>query len=307
SSWGVTMKRFKEEDSSPEFLDYRVHDPQSWADAKARMTPSRDRVNWKNLDDNYASWRAEGQWVEAEFWFGFDVAHSWMAGTENILCALIEEPEWVTDIFDTYLSMCIAEFEMIWDAGYRFDSIRWPDDMGYKGTTFFSPAIYRELLKPFHKKAVDWAHERGVFAHLHSCGDIMTLLPDVVDTGIDCLNPLEIKAGMDGAAVKERYGDRLALHGGINAALWDKPEQFLSEIDRLLPSTPRAADTSLPPITRSPTPRRSPPSAPRSKRSKASGSDSDDRDSGSVSAPGAGGGLPAGAHPSRRSRPETTK
>ncbi|MBP5209612.1 MAG: hypothetical protein J6125_02005, partial [Clostridia bacterium] len=188
SSWGVTMKNFKEEDSSPEFLDFKVCDSDAWVDAKARMTPSRDRVNWKNLEDNYARWRAEGQWVEAEFWFGFDVAHSWMAGTENILCALIEEPEWVTDIFDTYLSMCIAEFEMIWDAGYRFDSIRWPDDMGYKGTTFFSPATYRELLKPFHKKAVDWAHERGVFAHLHSCGDIMTLLPDVVDTGIDCLN-----------------------------------------------------------------------------------------------------------------------
>ena len=53
----------------------------------------------------------------------------------------------VRDMFDTYLDMCIAHFDMLWDAGYTFDAIYWPDDMGYKGTTFFSPRLYRELLQ----------------------------------------------------------------------------------------------------------------------------------------------------------------
>ncbi len=234
--WGVTLKNFKELDSTPEFLDYHVTTPETWAEAKARMTLDDDRIPWAQLKENYPRWVAEGQWIEAGFYFGFDVTHSWMAGTETILIALYEEPEWVEDMFNTYLDRCIALFERVWDAGYRFDSIRWPDDMGYKGTTFFSPEMYRKILKPVHKRAVDWAHDRGIYAHLHSCGDVMSLVDDLVDIGIDCLNPLEIKAGMDPIALKKRYGDRLVLHGGVNAVLWDQREAILAEIDRLVPA-----------------------------------------------------------------------
>ena len=107
--------------------------------------------------------------------------------------------------------------------------------MGYKGTTFFSPDMYRRLLKPFHKRAIDWAHEKGIYARLHSCGNIMTLVPDLMEIGLDALNPLEIKAGMDPLALKERYGGSLTLHGGINAVLWDDADAIIAEIDRLVP------------------------------------------------------------------------
>ena len=233
--WGVTLKNFKELDSTPEFLDYKVTTPEAWEEARARMTLDDDRIPWAQLKENYPRWIAEGQWIEAGFWFGFDVTHSWMAGTETILVAMYEEPEWVEDMFNTYLDRCIALFGRVWDAGYRFDSIRWPDDMGYKGTTFFSPEMYRKLLRPVHKRAVDWAHDKGIYAPLHSCGDVMSLVDDLADIGIDCLNPLEIKAGMDPIALKKRLGDRLVLHGGVNAVLWDDREAILAEIDRLVP------------------------------------------------------------------------
>lgn len=235
SPWGVTMKQFKDADSTPEFLDFTVTTPEAWEKAKRRMTVDRDRVDWENLKQNYDRWQAEGQWIEGTFWFGFDVTHSWMAGTETILIALLEEPEWVKDMFSTYLDRCIAHFDMIWDAGYRFDSIMWYDDMGYKNTPFFSNTVYRELLQPFHRRAVEWAHNKGIKARLHSCGDIMPLMPDVMETGIDALNPIEIKAGMDIEALKRDYGSRLVLHGGINAVLWDAKEAILAEIARTLP------------------------------------------------------------------------
>jgi uroporphyrinogen decarboxylase len=63
----------------------------------------------------------------------------------------------------------------------------------------------------------------------------MPLIPDILETGIDALNPLEIKAGMDPVKLKKEYGDRLVLHGGINAVLWDKKEKIISEIERLVP------------------------------------------------------------------------
>lgn len=235
SPWGVTMKHFKEEDSTPEFIDFKVTDAEAWEEAKARMDFSMDRIPWDYLKQNYAKWRAEGRWIRAVFWFGFDVTHSWMMGTENMLIALIEEPELVEDMFDTYLKRSIEAFNRIWDAGYHFDEIFWYDDMGYKGTTFFSPNLYRNLLQPYHKKAVDWAHNHGIYAQLHSCGDIMTLLPDVVATGVDMLNPLEVKAGMDCLKIKREYGDKLALRGGINAVLWNDPDAIIEEIRAKVP------------------------------------------------------------------------
>ncbi|MBR6789784.1 MAG: hypothetical protein IKM31_02810 [Oscillospiraceae bacterium] len=235
SNWGVTMKHFKEEDSTPEFLDYTVVDEDSWAEAKARMTLSDDRIPWQYLKDNYARWKAEGQWLTAEFWFGFDVTHSWMMGTETTLIAMLEEPELVKDIIGTYLDRCMQLFGRIWDAGYRFNEIYWPDDMGYRGTTFFSPAVYREIVKPFHKTAVDWAHEKGIYARLHSCGNVMTLVDDILETGVDGLNPLEVKAGMDALKLKRDHGSRLLLHGGINAVLWDDKDAIVEEIRAKVP------------------------------------------------------------------------
>lgn len=235
SEWGVTMKQFKEQDSTPEFLDFTVTTPEAWEKAKARMTVSKDRVDWKRLEQDYAKWQQEGHWIEGMFWFGFDVTHSWTVGTETMLIAMIEEPEWVEDMFDTYLDRSIQHFNMIWDAGYRFDSIFWYDDMGYKNTPFFSSEMYRSLLQKYHKKAVAWAHDHGIYARLHSCGDIMPLLPDIMDTGIDALNPIEIKAGMDVFKIKQDYGDRLVLHGGINAVLWDDKEAIVEAIRQAVP------------------------------------------------------------------------
>lgn len=229
------MKHFKEEDSTPEFLDFTVVDEDNWQKAKARMTLDDDRIPWQMLRDNYDKWRVEGRWIRAMFWFGFDVTHSWMMGTENMLIALMEEPELVEDMFATYLDRSEKLFQRIWDAGYRFDELFWYDDMGYKGTTFFSPNMYRNLLQPYHTRAVKWAHDKGIVAQLHSCGDVHTLLPDIVATDVDALNPLEVKAGMDAIQIKKDWGDKLTLRGGINAVLWNDTDKIIEEINHKVP------------------------------------------------------------------------
>lgn len=199
------------------------------------MRPTRDRINWQHLHENYSKWRKDGLWIQAGLWFGFDVTHSWIVGTERLLFALIEVPDWCRDIFAHELETQLALLDMVWEAGYQFDCISWPDDMGYKGTQFFSLEMYRELVKPFHKRAIEWAHAKGVKAHLHSCGNINTFIPDLISIGLDALNPLEVKAGMDPAHLKKTYGKDLVLHGGINAVLWDHPDQIKAEMERVLP------------------------------------------------------------------------
>lgn len=235
TAWGQTVRNWKTHGGVPEFLECKISTPDAWREAKKRMTPSRDRIDWDHLAKNYPNWRKEGRWITAGFWFGFDITHSWITGTETLLMAMLTDPEWVTDMFNHQLEVDIALFEMIWDAGYTFDAINWPDDMGFKLNQFFSVDTYRQLLKPYHQRAIEWAHNKGIKAELHSCGDIRPIVPELVGMGLDCLNPLEVKAGMDPIALKTEYGDRLVLHGGLNALLYNEPEKLWSEMRRIIP------------------------------------------------------------------------
>lgn len=236
TSWGVTQKNWKHRASTPLFLDHTIIDSGSWESAKRRMlADSPGRINWKELEKEYSYWKEKDYFIEAAFWFGFDVTHSHVVGTERLLIAMAEEPEWCIDMFNTFLDLNIKLYEQIWNAGYHFDAVHWWDDMGYKEHPFFSLSMYRELLKPVHKRAVEWAHQKGIKAHLHSCGDIRTFIPDLVEIGVDALNPLEVKAGMNPIQIKKDYGDKLVLHGGINAVLWDDVEAITNEMKKVVP------------------------------------------------------------------------
>ena len=74
-------------------LDFKVNSAEAWESAKRMMTLDEDRIPWDYLKKNYDRWRAEGHWISAGFWFGFDVAHSWMMGTETMLVAMLEGAE----------------------------------------------------------------------------------------------------------------------------------------------------------------------------------------------------------------------
>ena len=235
TAWGATQKSWKHAASTPEFIDFTIKDRESWQVAKARMTPTRDRVNWEHLKHNYPRWRKAGAWVQAGLWFGFDITHAWNVGTERLLMAMVDDPEWCVDMFRHELDVHLVLFDMVWDEGYHFDAVGWPDDMGYKHNQFFSLATYRDLIKPVHKRAIEWAHAKGVKAELHSCGDVNPFVPELLEIGLDALNPLEVKAGMDPVHLKKTFGDRLVLHGGINAAVWHDRDAIEAQMRAVLP------------------------------------------------------------------------
>ena len=234
-AWGTTAKNWKHASSTPHWISRTIVDRTSWEDAKARMVMSRDRIDWEHLKADYAAWREKGWWISGALWFGFDVTHARIVGTERLLIWMADDPELVIDIFATELECSLQLLQMIWDEGYTFDAITWCDDMGYRNGPFFSVAMYRDILKPVQKKAIEWAHAKGIVAHLHSCGNVNPLVPELLDIGLDALNPLEVKAGMNPAHLKQTYGDRLVLHGGINAMLWDDIDRIEEEIRALLP------------------------------------------------------------------------
>ena len=236
TQWGATLRNWRHTGGVPEFLGFAIKDSDTWRQARARMDATPDRIDWRWLEKRYPRWRADGAWITARFWFGYDATHSFMVGTERCLMAMMDDPGWVKEMIDTCLDRDIALFEMLWDAGYRFDEVRWPDDLGYKQHTFFSLPTYREIVRPAHRRAAQWAHDHGMRVRLHSCGYVAPFVPDLVDLGIDMLNPLEVKAGMDPIKLKREYGDRLAFHGGLNAVLFERPEEMWAEMRRVVPA-----------------------------------------------------------------------
>jgi uroporphyrinogen decarboxylase len=235
NEWGATV-RYLKHDASVAATEVTVKNPDDWLKAKERMTPSDDRIPWDYLRERWPRWRQQGAWIVGIGWFGFDVTHSWFIGTEPHLIALAENPEWCVDMWRTEQDLNLTLLDRMWDAGYRFDELLWYDDMGYKHNQFFSLKMYREFLKPIHQRAIDWAHARGIRAYMHSCGDIRPFIPDLVGMGLDALNPLEVKAGVDPLAVKREFGDRLLLHGGFNAVLWDNVEDMEAAVRQNLPA-----------------------------------------------------------------------
>ncbi|MFO8006101.1 MAG: uroporphyrinogen decarboxylase family protein [Candidatus Brocadiia bacterium] len=91
------------------------------------------------------------------------------------------------------------------------------EDMGSQTGLLMSLEHIREFLLPRMKRMMDLAHEAGAHVFHHSDGAVMEVLPDLVEAGIDVLNPIQWRCdGMDRQVLKERFGDRIAFHGAMD-------------------------------------------------------------------------------------------
>ncbi len=89
-------------------------------------------------------------------------------------------------------------------------------DFGMQQGTLISVETFRDLFKPFYKKINEWIHDNtGWKTFMHSCGSIYELIPDIIESGFDILNPLQIAAkDMDPARLKKEFGKDLVFWGG---------------------------------------------------------------------------------------------
>jgi len=232
---GATMKQFTDHGSTPQHIDSIVKDPESWAETRKRMNPTHDRLHWEGLEEHYPKWRESGAWIRGKLGWSYDIVSARMCNTEMILYGMADDPDWIKDMCEHGVDVGLKIADMAWDAGYTFDELWWFDDMAYKNGLFFSKDMWREMLRPYQKRIVDWAHSHGIKAHLHCCGNINDLIPDLIELGVDVLNPLEVKAGMDPVETKKKYGDSLSLRGGFDVRHWSEPEKIEEEIRRILP------------------------------------------------------------------------
>lgn len=141
---------------------------------------------------------------------------AYLIGIDNLLMNFLIEPEFTEQLLDMVLETNLQTARNALRAGA--DIIVLGDDYASNAGPLFSPDIFNRFILPRLQKMIDCIHEEGGFAVKHSDGNLWKILDQIVDTGIDGLNPMEPTAGMDIGEVKTKYGDRVCLLGNIDCA-----------------------------------------------------------------------------------------
>jgi len=149
----------------------------------------------------------------------FDVAW-WLRGFEKFMMDLYERPKIACAIMDKILEVQINLYDKLLSAVGDHIQIVYGSgqDLGMQDGMIISPEMYRKYIKPRNKELFDFIHSKTKAKLLyHSCGSIVPVIDDLIEIGVDILNPLQpLAAGMDSKILKQKYGDRLCFHGGID-------------------------------------------------------------------------------------------
>ncbi len=144
---------------------------------------------------------------------------STVAGFEDFYYNLAAEKEmihyWAGALTDAY---CVMLDRILDRIGKYIDiALFGGDDLGTQQSTQLSVDMYREMIKPYHKKIYQFVHKKNpsVKVGLHCCGAIRTLMPELIDAGVQVLNPIQISAkNMNPRELKEEFGKDLVFWGG---------------------------------------------------------------------------------------------
>ncbi len=141
----------------------------------------------------------------------------YMRGLEQWFCDMLTDPAFCEALLDQTLRFWLDWFSLFLDeVGDVVDVIMIGDDLAGQNGPLFNPEFYRRVVKPRHKRLVQYIRSRtNAKIWYHTCGSCKTYIPELLDNGIDVLNPVQISAdNMIPAELKREYGDALAFWGG---------------------------------------------------------------------------------------------
>ncbi len=238
-NWAV-LRRHKKHDSTPEHVRYEIDSRQKWEELVKPLLLDRSLFE-KRI--NFEAYRKDKQYAAEHnkffVWSGvnvFECMHP-VAGHEEMLAAMIYDPEWVADMSKTFAWLTVELQKLLFEREGKPDGVWYYEDMGYKGAPFMSPAMYDQFIYPSHVYTFDYAHSIGLPVMVHSCGFVEPLLPGLIKAGMNLLQAMEVKAGMDLLRIYQNYGDKIALMGGIDvrALCSNDRAQIDAELEKKIP------------------------------------------------------------------------
>lgn len=235
---GALLRRHKLHDTTPEHVDFLVKEREAWEEhIKPKLKPERRRINFEGYR------RAKRHAAENNrffCWSGvnvFELMHP-VCGHEHMLVGMALDPDWIADMVETYSNLTVELQEILFaEEGYP-DGIWYYEDMGFKEHPFISPAMYKEIIQPGHIKTFDYAKSCKLPIIVHSCGMVEPLVPGLMEAGMDCLQVIEVKAGMDLFRLYKNYGEALSFMGGIDVrALYSNDRKVIdAELEAKIPA-----------------------------------------------------------------------
>jgi len=233
---GAILKRHKHHDTTPEHVDFTIKTREDWDKVKHMLTPDPVRIGFDSYRDMKKKAAEAGRFFAYSAALPFENMHP-VCGHEEMLVGMLLDPDWIADMADTFSDLLLACIKILFEQEGLPDGFFFYEDMGFKDKPFMSPELYRKLIYPSHKKIFDYAHSLGLKVIVHSCGFVEPLLPDMIDAGMDCLQVIEVKAGMDLLRIYREHGDKIVLMGGIDVrALYSNDRSVIdAELESKIP------------------------------------------------------------------------
>jgi uroporphyrinogen decarboxylase len=210
NEWGVVLETTSEEHGFP------VEGPIKSLDDFRKYTPPDPHApgryeSLRRLVKKYKGQLAIGVHLNDVF-----SIPRYLAGFEGLMMALVDSPDLVRGLVDLSVEMNLAMAREV--ARFGADFVFTGDDYASTERPFMSPKAFGEFFEPGLRRVIAGFHEVGLPVIKHTDGNIRPLLDMILDTGIDCLDPIDPVAGMDIGEMKAKYGHRVALKGNVDCA-----------------------------------------------------------------------------------------
>ena len=158
-------------------------------------------------------------------------------GWEGMFIDMVERPEWVHFLARTFTDFYKEDYTRAAEATRgRIDLYLLISDLGSQAGPLISVSMFRQFVAPYIQEMTDCIHSLGGKVLYHSCGMIRPFIPDLIEAGIDVLDPIQpIGPSMAPESLKAEFGDRLCFHGGIDVQhllVRGTPEEIQAEVRR---------------------------------------------------------------------------
>jgi len=157
-----------------------------------------------------------------------------LRGMENLLCDMLMEPEFTQKLFDRIVEYNLKVVDIV--AEYPIDCIFFGDDWGQQRGLIMGLPLWRKYIRPCLSRMYAHVKSKGMFVAQHSCGDCVSVFPDLVEMGLDIYNTFQPEV-YDIDFCKKTYGDRLTFFGGISTQRllpFASPEEVEREMERII-------------------------------------------------------------------------
>jgi uroporphyrinogen decarboxylase len=217
--WGTHRRKMANEFGVyEEFVDWPLQGAESISDLKTYAWPEPAWWDFRPLPEILRK-LDEHEEYHLRYRIGSVFEIAWqLRGMQDLLMDLAINPEIPRYIMSRITDVCLESTRRVIEtAGPRLDMVYFYDDVATQKSLLISPQTWRNEVRPHHARLVNLAHSYGIPVMYHCDGAVKSLIPELIEMGIDLLNPIQPDAeGMEAQHLKKEFGRKLAFHGGID-------------------------------------------------------------------------------------------